>query len=328
MNGELTLNISYFGKLPSRGDFLKALDNNHQLITMLDRWAGQGIEQLAQDVAWKQLYDMGHALHFAILGSRSNAAIGGHLLPSSDASGRRFPFMAAVSMQVPQPLAFISRSPLAFSRLWSRLERETTRARNAADPAASLTELTDNRANVNVLYESLNPAFQDFLEMQTLGTLDQLISSPERPASIRRILLALGILLQPVMSSGAARLGKGLLLPLPQDPLYRNLVSTLWLDLISGFLGRADFELLTMIRQGPQPVLAIGFNGVQGRTLQAMFDPRVAEQDFIPLYDPDWVEDQEQMNDYAVKKLSNYASQEDLSLRTARNTFRETFLGE
>lgn len=326
MNGELALNISYFGKLSSRGDFLKAPGNNHQLIAMLDRWAGQGLEQLSQDVAWKQLYDMGQPLNFAILGSRSRGAIAGHLLPSTDASGRRFPFMTAVSMDVPQPLAFLSRSPLAFSRVWARLERETRVAHDAPDPALPLTELVDNRANVNVLYEALNPAFQDFLEMQTLESLQSLLSVHDKPVSVRRILLALGILLQPVMSSGAARIGKGLLLPLPRDPLYRNLVSTLWLDLISGFLARADFELLVLLRHGPQPSLAVSFSGVQGRSLQAMFDPRVAEQDFIPLHDPDWVEDHAH-DDPALKKLSAYTSQDNLSLRTARNTFRETFLG-
>ena len=326
MNGELALNISYFGKLPSRGDFLKAPGNNHQLIAMLDRWAGQGLEQLSQDVAWKQLYDMGHPLNFAILGSRSRGAIAGHLLPSTDASGRRFPFMAAVSMEVPQPLAFLSRSPLAFSRVWARLERETRVARDAPDPALPLAELVDNRANVNVLYEALNPAFQDFLEMQTLESLQSLLGVHDNPISVRRILLALGILLQPVMSSSSARIGKSLLLPLPRDPLYRNLVSTLWLDLIAGFLGRADFELLVLLRHGPQPSLAVGFGGVQGRSLQAMFDPRVAEQDFIPLHDPDWVEDHAH-DDPALKKLSAYTRQDSLSLRTARNTFRETFLG-
>lgn len=326
MNGELALNISYFGKLPSRGDFLKAPGNNHTLIAMLDRWAGQSLEQLSQDVAWKQLYDMGHPLNFAILGSRSRGTIAGHLLPSSDASGRRFPFMTAVSMEVPQPLAFLSRSPLAFSRVWARLERETLAARNAPDPSEPLAVLVDNRANVNVLYEALNPAFQDFLEMQTLESLEALLGTRDGPVSIRRILLALGILLQPVMSSGAARIGKGLLLPLPHDPLYRNLVSTLWLDLISGFLARADFEVLLLLRQGPQPALAVSFSGVQGRSLQAMFDPRIAEQDFIPLHDPDWVEDHAH-DDPVLKKLSSYTSQDNLSLRTARNTFRETFLG-
>jgi type VI secretion system protein ImpM len=162
--------------------------------------------------------------------------------------------------------------------------------------------------------------------MQTLESLQGLLAVHDHPVSLRRILLALGILLQPVMSSGAARIGKGLLLPLPRDPLYRNLVSTLWLDLISGFLSRADFELLVLLRHGPQPSLAVSFSGVQGRSLQAMFDPSVAEQDFIPLYDPDWVEDHAH-DDPALKKLSTYASQDDLSLRTARNTFRETFLG-
>lgn len=326
MNGELALNISYFGKLPGRGDFLKAPAGNPQLMATLDRWAGQSLEQLSQDVAWKQLYDMGHPLNFALLGSRSRVAIAGHLLPSADASGRRFPFMAAVSMEVPQPLAFFSRSPLAFTRVWARLERESQVARSADDPAPVLGALVDNRANVNVLYETLNPAFQDFLEMHSLASLGNILAGHPQPVSMRRILLGLGILLQPVMSSGASRIGKGLLLPLPADPLYRNLISTLWVDLIAGFLGRADFELLLLQRHGPQPVLAVGFNGIQGRGLQAMFDPRVAEQDFIALYDPAWVEDHTH-EDPTLRKLSTYAEQDDLSLRTARNTFRETFLG-
>jgi type VI secretion system protein ImpM len=326
MSTELNLGISYFGKLPSRGDFLKAQDNNHQLIAILDRWAGQGIELLAQDVAWKQLYDMAPALHFSVLGTRSRSVIGGHLLPSSDASGRRFPFMAAVHLEVPQPLPFLSRSPLAFSRLWARLERETLRAKAAADPAETLNELTGQRAGVNVAFESLNPAFMDFLEMQTVGSLESLLGSAGHAVSLRRALLALGVLLQPVMSSGAGRIGKGLALPLPRDPLYRNLASTLWLDLIAGFLGRGDFELLVLTRHDQHPTLLVGFNGIQGRSLQAAFDQRVAEQDFIPLHDPEWVEDHVQ-EDHALKKLSTYASQEDLALHTARNTFRETFLG-
>lgn len=326
MNGELSLNISYFGKLPSRGDFLKALSSNHQLIAMLDNWAGQGLEQLSHDVAWKQLYDMGQPMNFAILGPRRKVAIAGHMLPSTDASGRRFPFMTAVSMEVPQPMAFLSRSPIAFSRLWARLERETQTAHGATEPAIPLAEMTEKRANVNVLYEALNPAFQDFLEMQTLQTLSSLLDNGNDPQLPRRIFLALGILLQPVMASGTARIGKGLILPLPKDPLYRNLVSTLWLDLISGFLDRGDFELLVLMRHGPEPMLAVNFNGTQGRSLQAMFDPQVAEQHFITLSDPDWVEGHVR-DEPTLKKLSTYASQNTLSLRTARETFRETFLG-
>lgn len=326
MSGELMLGISYFGKLPSRGDFLKAQGNNHQLIAMLDRWAGQTLAQMSRDVAWKQLYDSGRPLNFAVLGSRSHAAIAGHLYPSTDESGRRFPFITAVSMEVPKPLTFMSRSPLAFSRVWARLERETRKLHDLPDPLLPLQELAENRVNVNVVYESLNPAFQDFLEMQTMGTLQALLDTADSPVSMRRILLALGVLLQPVMGAGSSGMGKGLLLPLPGDPMYRNLVSTLWLDLIAGFLGRADFELLVLMRHGGPAVLAIGFNGVQERNLQAMFDPEVIASDYVEIYDPDWIEDHVD-SDPGLKKLSAYTSAPDLSLRTARDTFRETFLG-
>lgn len=326
MNGELTLGISYFGKLPNRGDFLKSPSNNHQLITRLDQWAGQALEQLSRDVAWKQLYDKGQPLNFAVMGSRSRHVVAGHVLPSADESGRRFPFISAVSMEVPQPLAFISRSPLAFARVWARLERATRQAHDAVDPQAPLAELTENRANVNVLYESLNPAFQDFLEMQTLESMQAMLVSPERPVSVGRILMALGVLLQPVMSAGSAGMGKGLVLPLPCDPLYRNLVACLWLDLMSGFLGRADFELLMLMRNDGPAMLAVGFKGLAGNNLQAMFDPGALASGYIDLHDPDWV-DEHVAADTGLRKLAAYTDNAGLALRTARNTFRETFLG-
>ncbi len=326
MNGELTLGISYFGKLPNRGDFLKNPANNHQLIASIDRWAGQALELLSRDVAWKQLYDLGRPLNFAIMGSRNRQVVAGHLLPSTDESGRRFPFAAAVSMEVPQPLAFISRSPLAFARLWARLERGARQAHDAADPLTPLAELAENRANVNVLYESLNPAFQDFLEMQTLESMQRLLADAGKPVSVRRILFALGILLQPVMSAGSAGMGKGLVLPLPSDPMYRNLVACLWLDLLAGFLGRADFELLVLMRHAGPAMLAVGFKGLKGSNLQAMFDPHTLESDYIDLYDPEWV-DEHIHGDPGVRKLATYTENDGLSLRTARDTFRETFLG-
>ena len=36
------LQLSYFGKLPSRGDFVKSA-NNVQLLDTLDRWLAQGL---------------------------------------------------------------------------------------------------------------------------------------------------------------------------------------------------------------------------------------------------------------------------------------------
>src|SRR5690606_25973473 len=126
---------SYFGKLPSRGDFVRTPDS-HQLMMLLDRWAAQGLELLAGDPGWKQSYDQAPALHFAFVGSRSRLAIGGHYLPSRDSSQRRFPFLVATRSEVAQPLDFIGSSPLAMSRLWPRLGPQGPQIGAARAPSA------------------------------------------------------------------------------------------------------------------------------------------------------------------------------------------------
>ncbi len=322
----LALPISYFGKLPAQADFVRPVDYHRPLIAILDRWATEGLELLAQDVAWKTLYDSAPGVHFAFMGSRHRSVIAGHLLPSVDASGRRFPFMAGVTLEVDKPLEFLARSPLAFTRLWSRLGRDLPLAKQSAEPTSHLRELSEHKANLTVSTDILHNTFADFLEAQTLDSLQQLLNAAGHQVDVRRILLALGLLLRPVMSSGAPKMGKGLRLPLPTDPLYRHLVSTFWLDLIADFLGRADFELMLLQRGDHQPAMTLGFGGASARGLYGVIDPRIEEQDTIWLADPEWVE-QEVSTSYALKKLSTYTSQPGLSLNTARATFRETFLG-
>lgn len=323
---DLTLPISYFGKLPAQGDFVRAANNHRPLIAILDRWATEGLDLLAQDVAWKSLYDRAPGFHFAFMGSRHRSVIGGHLLPSVDASGRRFPFMAGVTFEVAKPLEFLARSPLAFTRMWSRLGRELSLAKQAGEPTLILNELSEHKANLTVSSDTLHHTFAGFLQAQTMGSLQQMLNTAGHQVDVRRILLALGLLLRPVMSTGAPKMGKGLRLPLPSDPLHRQLVSAFWLDLIAEFLGRADFELMLLQRGEHQPTMTLGFGGASARGLYGVIDPRIEEQDTVWLADPQWVE-QEVSASYALKKMSTYTSQPELSLNTARDTFRETFLG-
>ncbi|KRP45748.1 type VI secretion system protein ImpM [Pseudomonas libanensis] len=318
--------ISYFGKLPAHGDFVRAANNHRPLIAILDRWATEGLDLLAQDVAWKSLYDRAPGFHFAFMGSRHRSVIGGHLLPSVDASGRRFPFMAGVTFEVAKPLEFLARSPLAFTRMWSRLGRELSLAKQAGEPTLILNELSEHKANLTVSSDTLHHTFASFLQAQTMGSLQQMLNMAGHQVDVRRILLALGLLLRPVMSTGAPKMGKGLRLPLPSDPLHRHLVSAFWLDLIAEFLGRADFELMLLQRGEHQPTMTLGFGGASARGLYGVIDPRIEEQDTIWLADPQWVE-QEVGASYALKKMSTYTSQPGLCLSTARDTFRETFLG-
>lgn len=139
-------------------------------------------------------------------------------------------------------------------------------------------------------------------------------------------MLALGLLLQPVMGAGSAGIGKGLVLPVPADPMYQNLVSCFWFDLITDFLGRANFEVLLLQRQGVSAVLAIGFKGMASGSLCDLFDDKYMDAGCVRLFDPDWV-DAQINEDPGLNKLASRTQQKELPLRTARELFRETFLG-
>src|SRR5699024_2952422 len=115
-------------------------------------------------------------------------------------------------------------------------------------------------------------------------------------------------------------------LPLPAAGPQQGLVATLWSDLLAGFLARGDFELVMLVETGPTPLLTIGFNGSHDRALHSVLDPKTRDEYNVVLDNPDWI-DETVAGDYAMKKLASYLDHDELSLRTARDTFGETFLG-
>ena len=65
--------IGYFGKLPSRADFIKAT-NNLALANLLDGWLAEVMNLLSVDPRWKINYDAMRPLQFAFVGTRSRRA--------------------------------------------------------------------------------------------------------------------------------------------------------------------------------------------------------------------------------------------------------------
>lgn len=318
---------AYFGKLASRGDFVRS-SHNGALLQMLDQWLTQGLELLSADPQWKHFYDQAEPTHFAFLSARSHQALAGHLVPSIDASGRRFPFVTTGAFEVEQPLAFMKHAPMALARLWTRLESLARQAHQADDAAALLARAAQQPSEIEVAPEAYAASFRDFVELQTMGSLEALLQSMHPGVNLRRVLLGLGMLLQPVPASGKSQLDKGLRLPLPRDPLYAPMVGGLWLHLVCPFLSRGDFEVVVFApgSAGGAPWLSIGFAGGSASTVQALFDPQKAEQAFVTLLAPEWVEAQS-MEDHAMKKLSSYLQQPQLSMAQALSTFAECFLG-
>jgi type VI secretion system protein ImpM len=324
-----SVSLAYFGKVASRGDFVRSTQQG-ALTQMLDQWLSQGLELVSVDPRWKQRYDQVGPCRFAFLGVRSKVALAGHMIPSVDSSGRRFPFVAAGSFEIDAPLPFMSHAPMALSRLWSRLETIGREACAAEDATASLGKAVQTKLEIDTSFNAYATSFDDFLEMQTVGSLEELLRAAHPGLELRRTLLAIGLLLQPVPASGVSRLDKGLALPLPDDPLYAPFVGAFWMSLVAPFLARGDFELaLFVLRRQPGggSELCIGFAGGSPATLQAIFDVDKRDEAFVEVVAADWA-DEHADDDYAIKKLSSYLMQPQLSMSQALRTFKECFLGE
>ncbi|MFK3737275.1 type VI secretion system-associated protein TagF [Massilia sp. TN1-12] len=320
------VSVGYFGKLPSRGDFVKG-STSPALLKILDDWLSEAMDLMSANARWKLAYDAVAPLHFAFVGPRRRHAIGGHIVASSDASSRRYPFLMAGAMEVAEPAAFVPNTPLVFSRLWSRLEGLTAGVRGAADPTVPLQSASSQPVELDLRAAAYDAAFDDFLELQTVGALDALLAQAGFRGSARQILLALGMLLQPVLASSSSRLEKSLVLPLPEDPMYRNLVAAFWMHVITPFLVRADFELALFItRLEGRPALILGFSGASAQTLRTIIDPQAGLDHNIAFEELDWVEDQVD-SDYAIKKLSTYLAQGSLSLKSALESVGTAFIG-
>lgn len=313
---------AYFGKIPSRGDFVRST-SHPQLMTSLDAWTADTMELLAQDPHWKTLYDEASSLNFAFLGPRSKIAVAGHLQPSRDQSGRRFPFLSATSLEVPRPLEFIARSPISFSRLWNRMHGEAATLMTADDPTVPLQTLNNLEGAIHIAPDD---GFDTFADVQTLERVEQLLQSDGHQVRMHDLILALGILLEPVMNSGASHLDQGLALPLSDDPMYANLIAAYWMTLVSPFLSKADFEVAIFIgRIGGKPRLVIGFRGASPQTLASLLStPQSLGERNIVLDDTPWIREHVQAS-HGLAKLSSYLDQPKLSLRTALDTFREVF---
>lgn len=324
MSGSATATPCWFGKLPSRADFVRS-PHQGALTQLLDQWLSHALARLAQDPRWKQRYDRMAPAHFALLGVRRRVAVAGHLVPSADAAGRRFPFAVLAAFEPGAPLAFMAQAPALLQPLWPPLEDVARRACAARDAAPVLAQARAQRLPL-ALPPGAGPAA---LPAPGLGALQALLRRAHPAFDLRRTLLGLGLLLRPVPGSGRSRLHRSLRLPLPGDAAPAAAVAAWWMQLVAPFLARGDFELLLLWPRAPQPSaasLVLGFDGASPAALQPLFSPGAADESCIELHAPCWV-DAALERDPALRRLDAWLRQDALSLRQAAAFFHDCFIG-
>jgi len=317
---------SYFGKVPSQGDFVRATED-HLVIGWLDRWVMEGMELLARDDAWKPTYDAAPCISFAFLGSRRHLVLCGSLLASRDASGRRYPLFSVIRLHARRPLQFIGHGALAMTARWSRLSNMMREAVNAVDARPALAAVS--RAQFALCPDCDDHASRlcDFLESTRVYELEAaLVASGHVAVCMRRLLPALGLLLQPLLSSRHAVVDKALLFPLVADVVGRPMVVALWLDMVAYFLSQTEFELAVLVRNDEIPTLVVAFNGADAQALHAALDPEQAGDYLVHVLGCEWVE-AHLRTDVVLHRLADSLVNADLTLAAAKRLFAETFPG-
>ena len=310
--------IGYFGKIPARSDFVKVA-HDAPAMGMLDDWLAAVMQRLPSSARWKIDYDAMAPVSFVFAGPARKHAVAGHLVASHDAPGRRFPFLMMRTLDVADPPAFVSRCPLAFAPLWSFLEAAAPQVVAAPDPGPHLQHISE----AVVPLGECDSALAGFLATGTVSSLSRLLGDSEAS----RLILALGLLLQPVMHSKPAQVDKSLVLPLPEDESLRAPVAAFWLELVAPFVRRIDFDLaLFFTRQDGNPVLVIGFSGAAVQTLRGIIDPLVGLEQQVRFNDTAWIDEQLGL-DVDVRALASYLDQPQLPLKLARELFLKTFIG-
>lgn len=321
MRGAAPNRIGYFGKLPTHSDFVK-LAPDTELMGVLDNWLAEVMSRLPDNPRWKLHYDALAPLNFAFVGPRRHHAIAGHIVASRDMAGRRFPFLMMRTLEVGDPGAFLVRCPLVFEPLFAFCAALAPKAQGGFDADAALQEIADTVLDLDT---ECAPVLAGYLACGTVGSLAALLGR----ADVRELILALGLLLQPVMHSGAADLEKSLVLPLPQLAGARAAVAAFWMELIAPFLRQADLDLVLFITEQEQrPVLVVGFCDACVASLHAIIDPLIGRARQISFADTGWVSEQlDNEIDTDVRALASYLNLPQLPLSLACELFLDTFIG-
>jgi type VI secretion system protein ImpM len=316
----------YFGKIPARGDFVKSA-TGIKVISLIDNWVAQGMELLLAEPGWKHVYDNAGIIDFLFIGTHKKHAISGQMMPSRDASSRRFPFIAATLFELDDALKFLPLSPLSLERHGNRLRALVQHAIETHDAGEVLASLSDVELDTKLDLQRIAADYSRYLESTNLDAIASNLALPREHASMRQMILALGYLLQPMLINYSVPPQKGLLLPLPRNPSQMALAKSFWINLAATFLLRAELELsiFSCIHFG-EPRLIITFNGVPPSIYRALFNEQATAECLIDIAQSQWVEECV-MQDLSTVKLSSYLAHGDLELAQVVQTFRQCFAG-
>jgi len=219
------------GKLPAFADFVRYNATARETLA-LDEWLHHGLYHAQQllRTEWDTSFENSPAYSFIFWPENSDRFLVGHMLPSRDRSGRRYPFVVSLlvdRLRYGEKNVYLA--PAAFASFLENAREFVSLAMDGLD-AREIAERTQ-ALSLPVECANSDEEYRRFLQGTTLGDFcTELFGSPDVPV-IHAVFESLADLLLPLRQRPIVRLSLGLRFPLSAASSRSCLETSVWLDL-------------------------------------------------------------------------------------------------
>ena len=245
------MELGYFGKLPSRADFVR-YNATAPVYRLFDEWIQGGLRQSlsGQFAEYDRAYSAAGPSSFLYYPSEGAGPLIGVIQPSTDQAGRKYPFYVSSGLDdYDLSESPTSALPFTFSPLFDAAASLIVEAREHGATTDMITEqirLINERSSFSMSGSgAMEAAYSD----TTFGDLCTAIwggfFESRKYAAFKNVL----DLLVSLRDQGQPRFSYGLEFPLASGPLMQT-SAAFWLDVCSRLLGMKHFKPTLFINHG------------------------------------------------------------------------------
>jgi type VI secretion system protein ImpM len=276
---------SYFGKVPSTDDFISSTGSDQRLVRRLDRWLAECMARLAEYPGWQAAYDTAGPFDILAATTVSDSVAVASCRPSQDRARRRFPLLACVRVRSRAPISFAASAPASLATIWSRFQHDLAQLHSVDDAAVSLRGMATCPVSLPGGTDHTEATLNEYLATESVANLDKLIAAAGHDTHVLHVLAALHPLLRAVAAQPGAGIHRGLILPLPEDPLRRPRVAAFWMTQVVTYLAARDVEVVALLATTPTPRLILSLDDTRGTELAAAVHSDWVRDVYIDLTD-------------------------------------------
>ncbi|OXL23573.1 type VI secretion system-associated protein TagF [Psychrobacter sp. DAB_AL32B] len=322
-----SLPLVYFGKLPARGDFIRARAHISET-NAIDEWVSQALT-ISEKIFSESAIDKAHIdniafLNFSHVDTRSNEIITGVLIPSHDSSYRNYPLIGFGVLHADKPKNWMNYLPVKSSTLWNDTYEVLSVAKSKTDNTDLMEYLNHSQLTIN---NSASTYYYDFINTTTLQDI-AILMNIDKSQLIEQI-IATGLLFLPTFTKGFHGLNKAICWSLTSDRENSIHMATFWHDLINGFYQPHQLYLNTYLyRVANCYRLLLSFTKPDGHILEQISESENSyPEDWVVIADSDWT--QGYINeDIGLTRFNKILLQDNLYLYDTRQLFKKTFLAQ